>query len=211
MTPQDLAKLAALGLDSVPTTDTADSYRARVTATALKGWANAEKRSISDPYAQQREEAALRKANRPKRVIASDERNWTERQFQNELNDWFPKNAHLFPDKVLYDCKASPTDSKPFDCIEPSQHTGARKCVTVEGLHHNIESVAYKQQSTKPGDGFYMRSATYYIIIMFNVRQRGNKTFYVIRYTDWMEEQSRSDRKSLTEERAKEIGQQYSL
>lgn len=56
----------------------------------------------------------------------------------------------------------------------------------------------------KPFDCFHIRNAPAYVVVMFY--KRGTKKFYMIDVDTWERETKVSSRKSLTEDRAGEIG-----
>ena len=79
------------------------------------------------------------------------------------------------------------------------------------GVKHR--SLAYKipddSRNYKPFDCFFIKNAPAYVVVMFY--ERGQKEFVMIDIDVFLEEERKSKRKSLTEERAKQIGEVCSL
>lgn len=62
-----------------------------------------------------------------------------------------------------------------------------------------------------PFDSFILSGSDAIIVVMFRCKERGQKEFVMIDIEAWLQERKTSERKSLTEERAKEIGNVYVL
>jgi hypothetical protein len=151
------------------------------------------------------------KPTRVKKPLGANERDYKERDFQRDFNHWFLKNRHRFSTSCFIELKATPGDSIPFDVVRPSQHAALQACTTDAGVYHQIESDPYKEQSAKPADSVFVRNGVGFLALMYRAKERGNKTFYMVRYEKWLEEQARGERKSLTEERCKILGVMCSL
>lgn len=88
----------------------------------------------------------------------------------------------------------------PFSAVQPHQILNLQ--LAKHGmLAYKIEDGTY---APKPFDCFVLAGVPAYIVVMFY--RRAQKTFYMIDVDKYVEEVDNSKRKSLTEERAKEIG-----
>lgn len=101
--------------------------------------------------------------------------------------------------------KITKDKSLPFNAVKDHQIAGLS--VAKHGtLAYKIPDTGYDQ---KPFDMFVFQGAGAYVMVMF--WKRGSKTCYLIDIDDFLKEKETSDRKSLTEERANEIGEKITL
>lgn len=110
----------------------------------------------------------------------------------------FYKFIKPFGSSALWELKITKTGSLPFSSLKEHQNSTLLR-----------KNAIYKFPDTgvnQPGcDGFWITNAqTAWVIVLFYV-PRKSKVFYYIEIEDWKNEQRSSRRKSLTEERAKEI------
>lgn len=75
-------------------------------------------------------------------------------------------------------------------------------------MTYKIPDDSYDQ---KPFDCFFMAGAGANVVIRFRSKDRGQKEFFIIDVDAWKKERLSSERKSLTEERAREIGRTFFL
>ena len=101
---------------------------------------------------------------------------------------------------AAFELKITHTPSLPFDSVKPHQIAALR--IAKHGtLVYKIPDTGYDQ---KPFDTFVLTRSEAYVAVMFY--QRGCNHFYLIDVDDFLKEQARSKRKSLTEERAGAVG-----
>lgn len=120
-----------------------------------------------------------------------------EKDFQSEFNKYL---KYVHKETGAYELKLSKSDSIPFDAVKPHQ---------VQALYNAKHShIIYKITDTgyaqKPFDCFALVGVPAYVVIMFY--ERGQKEFFMIDVDKWKEEYESSKRRSLTVDRAREIG-----
>lgn len=122
---------------------------------------------------------------------------YKEKDFQTKFNKWL---RHTWNKSGAFELKICKEKSFNFSLVKTHQ---------VEALFatkHN--KIAYKipddSVGYKPYDTMFFCKAEAWVVIMFY--QRGEKKFYMIDIDDWKKEIENSKRKSLTKERAAEIG-----
>lgn len=117
------------------------------------------------------------------------------------------------PPKVstVYELKLEKTKRLSFDRVYDHQVAGLRQAKG-KGVYHKIQD----QPSTmvggrkmffgtkKPFDCLFLRGIAAYVVVMF-YKPFETKIAYFIEIDSWVKEKETSERKSLTEERAKEI------
>lgn len=130
----------------------------------------------------------------------------TEAKFQTKFNKWLKYNhAH----SAAYELKQTPSTSLPFSDVKTHQLRALNIAhSSTSGLPYKISD---QSLSFKPFDCFKLYKVPAYIVIMFRSRERNQKEFIIITINDFVNESKNSQRKSLTEERAKEIGHAYCL
>lgn len=126
---------------------------------------------------------------------------YTEREFVTDFNRWL---KIIFRRTGAFELKAMKGNSIPFSAVKEHQ-TQALFHVKRGGLVYKIPDDAYAQ---KPFDCFSLINAPAYVVIMFNTK---SPYFYMIDVDVWLDEAQKSERKSLTEERAAKIGSKYDL
>lgn len=120
-----------------------------------------------------------------------------EKHFQTEFGKWL---KHKNKTTGAFELKLTKETSLPFNAVQPHQVDALRNA-----KHgHLMFKIPDDSISQKPFDCFMLVGCAAYVVIMYYVR--GKKAFYMIDIDDWMREELASDRKSLTEDRAREIG-----
>ena len=100
--------------------------------------------------------------------------------------------------------KICKTGSLPFSRLE--EHQKNALLLTKHGcVVHKIPDAGYQN----PFDAFMLCHEPAFVVIMF--WERGKKEFFVIDIDVWVAEESSSKRKSLTEDRARDIGDAFFL
>ena len=130
-----------------------------------------------------------------------------EKNFQTFFTKWIkdhPQETSVFELKI---CKLK---SIPFDAVKKHQ-AEALHTAKYGFLYHKINDMPIfagsktRFTNPKPFDCFSISAANAYVVIWF-YKPRKKKEMIWIDIDEWLYEASTSDRKSLTEERAKEIG-----
>ncbi len=129
----------------------------------------------------------------------------TEAQFQNHFNKWV---KNVWKRSGVFELKVSKTSSIPFSAVKEHQIDALSAVNSGSGLAYKIsdESSGYK-----PWDSFFLIHIDALIVVMFRANERGQEEFFMISPQRWVHEQERSERKSLTEQRARKIGEWLSL
>lgn len=125
----------------------------------------------------------------------------SEAAFQTEFTRWL-KYTDLFPSgKLVYELKFTKESSLPFSAV--MEHQLAALYSAKHGrLPYKIADVGIAR---KPCDGFMVASSDAVIGIMYYV-SRGCREFFIIDIDVFLNEKETSKRKSLTIDRAREIG-----
>lgn len=123
-----------------------------------------------------------------------------EADFQTEFTKWL-RHTDMFPDgKLAYELKFTLDNSLPFKAV--MDHQLAALYVAKHGrLPYKIADVGIAR---KPFDGFMLAGAISMVGIMYYTK--GEKNFVLIDIDVFMQEKEDSKRKSLTKDRAVEIG-----
>ena len=121
-----------------------------------------------------------------------------ERKFQTQFLKWVRHQSKL--STAAFELKLTKEGSLPFSALKEHQ-LEALYAVKHNRLAHKIadDSVGFK-----PFDCFHLREVPAFVVVSFYTR--GEKKFYMIDVDDWKKELEISKRKSLTKERAAEIG-----
>jgi len=136
-----------------------------------------------------------------------------ERNFQTFFSDWIKRNVPQFT--TVFELKLAKGGSLPFKSVKEHQ-VDALVSATSFGVYHKIHDLPVFAGSKthwankKPFDCFYIKTPESYVVIWF-YHSREKKEMIWIRIEDWLKEARESDRKSLTEERARQIGIIYSF
>lgn len=120
-----------------------------------------------------------------------------EKDFQSKFTRWAEHNLRH---SGAFELKLTKGKSIPFTAVADHQKDAL--------LHVKCTQIGYKipdvGMGQKPFDFFILRKEHAYVVCMFYTR--GCKTFYMIDIENWISEENFNTRKSLTEDRAKEIG-----
>lgn len=106
----------------------------------------------------------------------------------------------------MYELKATKKDYLSFRAVAKHQYY-ALTAASSGVAHYKIPDEGVSQ---KPFDGFQLIGVDAYIGIMFNTNKQ-KKDFYLIDIETFKDTRQSADRKSLTEEKAAEIGEKHTL
>lgn len=120
-----------------------------------------------------------------------------EKDFQVTAKHWIENEALK---SGAYEFKLVHGKTIPFNALAPHQKA-ALLAVRRGKVYYKIPDEGRNQ---KPFDAFLLNQAEAYVVVMFY--ERGKKEFVIIDILVWNAEEEMSQRKSLTEQRAKEIG-----
>lgn len=104
-----------------------------------------------------------------------------------------------------FELKITKTNSLPFNAVAEHQEVWLHNAKHDQACF-KIPDVGMMQ---KPFDMFCLGNSPAFVVIMYY--KPCQKEFIMIDIDDWLKEKEASQRKSLTEVRAKEIGKVYSL
>lgn len=124
-----------------------------------------------------------------------------EKDFQSTFTSWVKANPNMFPTSTAFELKLTKGKSLPFNAVMEHQITALQKAKW-RGVFHKISDMSF---GYKPFDAFWLRGAQAYVVIMYYVPQKRH-VCYAIDVDVFVKEARGSRRKSLTEERANEIG-----
>ena len=124
---------------------------------------------------------------------------YLEKDFQTEFSKWLKYN---FKRTAVFELKLTRTKSLPFSAVEEHQVNALYNAKHAHVVH-KLPDTGYQN----PFDCFFLKGSEAYVAVMF-MKQ---KKFFLIDIDDFMLEKKCSERKSLTEERAAEIGRQCEL
>lgn len=119
-----------------------------------------------------------------------------EKDFQVRFTRWL---HYRYPGVGAFELKICKGTSLPFSAVQPHQ-VDALLAVKNTGLEYKIPD---DTRGTKPFDCFRLKGNAEVVILFYT---RGTEHFYRIDVDTWVHEVATSARKSLTEDRAKEIG-----
>lgn len=138
-----------------------------------------------------------------------------EKDFQKEFKKYLDKK----PPEVteVYELKMCKKNAMPFSAVQPHQ-VAALLQVSREAFYHKIQdfptswamSSGMRFTKSKPFDCLVVVKAAAFVVIWYYV-PRGPKRFVKIPISAFLHESQTSFRKSLTKERAEEIGEVISL
>ena len=126
-----------------------------------------------------------------------------EKDFQTKFSRWF-WNQKIFGTGA-YELKLTKTNRLPFNAVSEMQKIDLLQ-VKHRKFSHKISDSGV---GSKRFDFFCLKEESAYVVIMFY--KRGQKEFFIIDIDDWVHEEKISKRKSITSERADEIGLRFSL
>lgn len=121
-----------------------------------------------------------------------------ERDFQSIFTKWLKINWRT---SAAFELKLTKIDNLPFAAVKEHQLIGLWNAKNTQVVY-KLSDVSFGK---KPFDEFVLSGAESYIAIMF-YKPNSKHQFYLIEISDFLEEKKKSERKSLTEERASEIG-----
>lgn len=125
----------------------------------------------------------------------------TEAKFQTAFNKWAKHNIDF---SGAFELKLVKGNSMPFSAV--MEHQVQNLLIVKHSiLTYKIPDAGIAQ---KPFDCFTLKGNAFIVI---NYYIRGQKEFVIIDIDDFVKEKETSERKSLTEERAKQIGNVYYL
>lgn len=127
----------------------------------------------------------------------------TERDFTTKFNKWL---KYHWKSSAVFELKICKGKSIPFNAVQTHQLANLR--IAKRGiLPYKIDDGSIGQ---KPFDIVCVNKVPSYVVIFF-YQKRGDDEFVVIDVDHYIDEMETSERKSLTKERAEEIGVKYSL
>lgn len=126
-----------------------------------------------------------------------------ESGFQTKFTKWLKYGTDT--PTGAFELKLAKGPSMPFNAVL-SHQIAALQIAKHSRLAYKI---ADDSQGSKPFDCFLLQKTGAWVVIQF--WERGEKEFFMIDVDDFVKEMEQSDRKSLTPERAKEIGKAYFL
>jgi len=129
---------------------------------------------------------------------------YQEKDFQVTFNKWAKS---LYRRTAAFELKISKTGSLPFKSVVEHQENALYLA-----KHHSVMFKIPDAGYQNPFDAFMLAEVPAWVVIMFNTeRSKNRSTFIMIDIDMWMREKKHCDRKSITEERAREIGRINSL
>lgn len=120
----------------------------------------------------------------------------SERAFTTHFIKWL---KHFRNESIAFEVKVSKGKSLPFDAVKPHQRT-ALLAANHTKIVHKIADDGHQ----KPFDGFILARVPAYVVIYFI--RKGNKQFYLVDIDEWVQYESDSPKKSITEEGLQTIG-----
>jgi hypothetical protein len=124
-----------------------------------------------------------------------------EATFQSKFNRWVENKWH---GTAAFELKLTTGQSIPFNAVAEHQMLALLLAKTGR-LVYKIPDLGVQN----PFDSVCLEGISAYVVVQF--WKAGEKKFYMVDAEVWKQEWLLSERKSLTEERAKEIGFSYAL
>lgn len=124
-----------------------------------------------------------------------------EKDFQTSFTKWL---KYKYQGSGCFELKLCKEKSLPFSAVEPHQIQAL-----LNAKHQHIEFKIPDVGYQNPFDCFRLEHVPAFVVIMFY--RRGQKEFFMIDIDDFVSEIQISERKSLTENRVREIGLSASL
>ena len=124
-----------------------------------------------------------------------------EREFQTKFIRWV---KYIYKKTAVFELKLTKSNSLPFSILAPHQKE-ALLLSKHSILTHKIPDLGLRN----PFDVFCVTNVLAFVVVMFY--ERGQKEFYLIDIDCWVKEEGLSKRKSLTKERAEQIGEKKIL
>ena len=117
--------------------------------------------------------------------------------------------SHNLPKSAVFELKICKGTALPFNSVKEHQRK-ALLAVLESGFYHKLidppifANMKTRFNAPRPFDCFFLKGIEAFVIIWF-YHARKPKTFILISIKEFLAEEARSSRKSLTEARAKEI------
>ena len=121
---------------------------------------------------------------------------YQERNFQTDFNKWCKYNIES---TTVFELKITKGNSLPFVAVQEHQENALR----IAKHSKVVYKIPDDSIGQKPFDSFVMAGTNAFIVIMFHAKQ---KEFFMIDIDAWIKEKEFSLRKSITSDRAREIG-----
>lgn len=127
---------------------------------------------------------------------------YMEKDFQTDFNKW---SKAIYRQTAAFELKISKTDSISFNRLEDHQ----QESLFHAKHNHLIYKIPDDSIGYKPFDCFMLSEVPAFVVVMFNASRKS--PFYLIDIDVWINEDKTSKRRSLTVERAQEIGHAFQL
>lgn len=124
-----------------------------------------------------------------------------EKNFQSKFNRWL---QNRYEGNGVFELKLVKRNSLPFDAVKEHQ-LHALQMAKYQSVVYKIEDGSFSQ---KPFDCFKITCPSFVVVMFY---KRSQNCFYMIDIDKFLTEKVISKRKSLTEERAWDIGQCYTF
>ena len=128
-------------------------------------------------------------------------RKYAEKDFQTDFGRWIHHGDALLASSG-FELKVTPHGSIPFSDVREHQ-LDALMAAKKSRMFWKIPDDSL---AAKPFDCFLLVASSAWIVVMFRCRARGQKEFFLIDVEVWTNERKRARRKSMTEERARQVG-----
>jgi len=129
---------------------------------------------------------------------------YQEKDFQSSFRR-YAKNR-MSERTFVYELKVTKGDYINFSRLEDHQEYALR--ASSGGIaHHKLPDEGISQ---KPYDGFQVTGVPAFVGVLFN-KEEQQKEFFLIPISDWRAAREEVDRKSLTRDKAAEIGERHEL
>lgn len=127
-----------------------------------------------------------------------------EAKFQSRFNRWCKYNIN---DTSCFELKYSRTQALPFSAVKSHQIQNL-----LNAKHRKILwKISDFSPEEKPFDSFLIAKSAGYIVVQYASKTGQNKTFFMIDIDRFIKEMKTSKRKSLTADRARQIGRECQL
>lgn len=127
-----------------------------------------------------------------------------EAGLQTRFRKWWKYNWN---ENSIFELKYCRGKALPFNAVKKHQIQNLQNA-----KHRKIfVKISDSAIGTKEADCFSLAKSSSYIVVQYASKKRANKTFYMIDVDVFSREMQKSDRKSLTEERAGQIGKKCQL
>lgn len=123
---------------------------------------------------------------------------YKEKDFQTRFGKWA---RNRYQGTAAFELKLARGPSLSFSALEEHQ------CHALQGARHG--QIGFKIPDLgiqNPFDFFTLKAVAAFVVVQFITTERKPDEFFMIDIDAWCEEEKNSDRKSLTIERAREIG-----